>query len=336
MTEQENVMEATVWTDAEKTPLVGRVLERVGGAIRTIGIGGPRSSVVDRFARQRECPLLDDLRQMVIDHPAAFVLVASTQDTTPEDLALALSQGATIVAVEPVAASFDELKLLTGQASRSAAPARATPGCIEPAASFLRGTGWTRAAEPTDVLGDPRLIRFTSTGPRNERSLFARLHEAWEVLLRLGPVPEAIDASLVGPLAEVPQDARALGGHMLAHARIGARAAAAVMVSDATGCRERSLHMIGDEASVRVDDFDYDLSDADGRLLDSYHRETRGSDFADLVADDWSRLIDRGPIVAQDTPPPDQVLACCLACQLSARTSEPESPGTFLTMRGRG
>ena len=331
-------MEATIWTDGERTPLIGRVLDRMGSAVRAIGVGGPRSSVVDRFGRDMDCPLLDDLRKMIIDHPAAFVVLASSVDATPDDAALALDQGATIIALEPIAANFDELKALDspGRADRVRTGTGRSTGCIEPAAAFLRGHGWSRAAQPTDVLGQRRLIRFTSTGPRRERSLFARLHEAWQVLLRLGPAPESVDASLVGQVPEVPQDIRAMSGHLVAHARNPDGTAASILVSDATGCRDRSLHLVGDEASVRAGDFDYDLHDAAGRLLDSYQCDGRGGDFADLVADDWSRLIDRGQGVPDEGTLPDQVLASCLACQLSARTRQPESPGTLIQMQGRG
>ena len=141
-------MEATIWTDGERTPLIGRVLDRMGSAVRAIGVGGPRSSVVDRFGRDMDCPLLDDLRKMIIDHPAAFVVLASSVDATPDDAALALDQGATIIALEPIAANFDELKALDspGRADRVRTGTGRSTGCIEPAAAFLRGHGWSRAA----------------------------------------------------------------------------------------------------------------------------------------------------------------------------------------------
>ena len=59
---------------------------------------------------------------------------------------------------------------------------------------------------------------------------------------------------------------------------------------------------------------------------------------ADLIADNWRKLIDQ-PHTGSLPPKQDDdgpILACCLACLLSARTHEAESPGKLAEAhRGR-
>ena len=198
--------------------------------------------------------------------------------------------------------------------------------------SFLRGPGWSAAAEPTEILANPRLIQFTSTGPRSDRSLFARLYEAWEIVLQFGAMPQQIDASLSGRFVRMPHDLRQLEGHLAAHARVDDQATALVLVSDDAGMPARHLEVIGDEAHLRVGDLDYQLADTRGETLDGTPAADRDTAFAGFVADDWLRLIERGPAATKPKPSVEHVLACCHASALAAHTGQGESPAKMLEM----
>ena len=61
------------------------------------------------------------------------------------------------------------------------------------------------------------------------------------------------------------------------------------------------------------------------------HLEIGGCNVEDLVAEHWQRTFSRNAAPARAAPL-EQVLACCVATQLSARTGEPERPEAILTM----
>ena len=334
MPQRQAGLEAIIWTDAAKTPLVRDVLDRMGSAVQPIAVGGPSSGDVVRLAGHLDCAGGDDLRKLIIDQPAAFVLLATAARVDATAVAPALDQGSTVLALEPVTAGFDDLVALAG--GPNGMPIGTTGrGLVASPAMFLRCPGWMAVADPIDVLSTPRVIQFTNIGAAKERSLFARFYEAWEVVLRFGQLPQTVDASVTGPLAHLPEDVRALTGHLTAHARFDDAAAALVVASDAVGKSTRTLTLTGDEAHLRVDDMSYELHDASGKQLDGHRRADAPCEFADLVAYDWTRLIDRGSAAPTTASRTDHVLACCVACLLSARTGQVESPAKILAMQRR-
>lgn len=326
--------EVTVWTDAPRAALVASVLDVMGGDIRVIGVGGPRVAEVDDLARRLDCPREDDPRKMIVDRPAAFLLLASMQGVGRDELLAAAAQESTLLALDPPAADLSELATLSPRPPRNGEPPRALSVVLLPA--FRHSPGFVRSADPHDLLSEQRLVAVESCGRLEASSLFARLYDAWHTVLHFTALPESIDASLAGPLADIPDDLRQLGGRLGAHARMPDGSSAVLQISDRASDERRYLHVLSQQAELRITDTGYDLRQADGGVVDRGEPAPAGIPFADLIASQWRRLLNQPDLAP---PPPEapphrdaQALACCLACLLSARTGQPESPRKLLEM----
>lgn len=324
-------MEATLWIDAQRAPLIGTVLDRMGTAIRPIAMGGPRSTPVAQLADKFGLSTEDDPRKLLINHPAAFVVLASVQGIGRDTLLHAIGHGAIILTIEP---ATDALETLTAINGKNTAPAA---GRFVTLPAFGKTPGWTSAADPGEVLGPLRSLSFSSLGNRGECSLFARLFDAWQTILGLTPIPESIDASIVQP-GELPEDLRDITGHLSAHARNPDGCSVVLQISDHAGAHERQLSILGDQGVLRVTDLSYSLCDSMGKPLDhkAAPSPSPASDqlFADLLVKQWARLLDRPESIAPLPPAQSdaRVLACCLASLLSARTGQAESPAKLLSL----
>jgi len=349
-----------VWTSAERVDAVDQVLGAMGTTIEPVGIGGPRLGEIDALARRWDCPHEDDLRKLLVDHPSQYVFLASTAGVRRDDLLTAIGSGAIVLSMEPIASDFDELihtkpkarsistpgvthasvSVDSGSGSpRTAGQENIRPGYLQWVPAFKYTQGWTRAADPDQVLGKRQMIGFDSFGQPDETSLFARLFDAWQTLLSLGEIPDTIDASLVGPLGESPENLRGMTGYLCAHGRCGDGCAVVLRVSDRAGRLGRTLHAIGSEGHLRVSDQGYQLFDAAGECLDSLLDQGKTPTFTELIAKHWLSLLN-GPhtttlpqptSATHDAP---SILACCQACLLSSRTGQPESPQKLLQLHG--
>jgi len=319
--------EVIVWTDASRVSIVRELLQHMAGKVQCIGIGGPRSGELEQLAGELELSTLDDLRQLIIDKPAAYVMLATMQDVSPDDVIAAMNGGSLVLALEPVAADHSDISRLH--------PRIAPEGRYELSPAFLRGAGWHSAADPLDVLGEIKLINFTSFARPNTQSLFAQLVDAWQVILHFAPLPYTIDASLGGPLQRAPEDPRGLTGHLTAHARLANGSACTLQISDMAASRTRRLDVVGKTGLIFVNDDHYRLYEEEGSTLDSNPHEPEPPGFAHLIAEDWQQLM-REPLGS--SPRPDakleaSTLTCALACLLSARTGQPESPEKLLEIQ---
>ncbi|MCX5660693.1 MAG: hypothetical protein NTW19_13370 [Planctomycetota bacterium] len=332
--------EVTVWSDDRRAGWVGRVLSLMGPAVKPIAVGGPRSAGVDELGRALGCTPGDDFRKLLVDRPAAFILLATMEGVGRDDIAAALAQDTVILTVEPIASTFDDIPAAkTRKISDPSAPA---PKMLPPAAgrvvqipAFQQSPGWTSAADPLEVLGSVRQFGYTSFGPPEFCSLYARLFDAFRVLRSMAGLPESIDASLVGGQPAAADNLRAITGHLTVHARLPNAASAVLQLTDRAAPAERSIQIIGDQGRLRAGGLDYDLVDADGKPLDHQRPAGQGSSFVDLLVWQWNRLLQR-PVAPEPTPDDAHLLACCLACHLSALTGQPESPGKLLAVQGLG
>lgn len=324
---------AIVWVDAFRAPVVGRIIDRVGETIDVVAVGGPPSSEVDTLATSLGCPRYDDLRRMRIDHPCG-VMLAAAEDDGPTALVEQHENPFTLLALEPPWRQLGDLHDANNKARggrRRAGPVPTSQSTYEPAGSFLSCEGWQRAADPSELLQGVELVRYFSAGPRTSQSLFGRLFEAWHLLLTLTELPRTIDASCSRPISG--DDLRSLTGSLSVHVRHSGGICASLDVSDATGASHRQLQAIGPAVELAVGDRGYRLWGATGEVL-----ETQGDPecdttvpIEDLVAEHWQRTFSRNAAPARAAPL-EQVLACCVATQLSARTGEPERPEAILTM----
>lgn len=327
MSQANATAEVTLWADAPGSVAIGSVLDLMGATVTPIGVGGLRVSEVDGLARTLDCPRYDDLRQLLVDKPARFLMLATLKSVTPEELATALNQGTTILAMEPVAGDLVGLDAL-----RTARKALAGTGAgIVMLPDFQQSPGFLSAADPREVLGDQRLISFESIGSRGMGSLYARLYDGWQTVLNFADLPETIDASLLG-MQQIPDELPEMTGRIAAHARIAAGGAALLQVAD-HGCEHRrTMTVLGQQGQLRLSDAGYELRGSDAEPLDQAQQPGPMS-YADLVAGQWRRLLDRSPSTFALPDAMQNTIACCLATLLSARTGQPESPAKLLQLR---
>lgn len=312
----------TVWTSPARAALAGQLLDVMGAAVRPLGVGGPRSAELDTLGKQLDCPAGDDLRKLLIERPAAFLVVTSLRDATVADLRAAAEAGTRVICLEPLAAELDEL---------SQVEAHAVASGVTVAPAFLQSPGYRSAADPHDPLGRPRLIRFTSLGRPTHGSLLARLIDAWNAVLEFTALPETIHASLTGPRVPVRQ----ITGQLAAHAQVADGGSVLLEMTDAATHTRRELSVVSAAAQLKVTDAGYELRQRDGRVLDAGGDPDAQPTFVDLVADQWRRLMDRmypGPGPEGANSAGAQALACVHACLLSARTGQPERPGKLLEL----
>ncbi|MCC7192655.1 MAG: hypothetical protein IT444_07725 [Phycisphaeraceae bacterium] len=328
--------EVVIWTDTARAPLAQRIVDRMGMSVRVIGLGGSRSAEVAALGRTFDSPTQDDFRKLIIDRPAAFVLLMTMEGLSREDLSAATTQGATVLTIEPPLAGLEMLGPVRGSeilpdTSRSTG---GTAGSVALLPAFVRSSGWISAADPHEHVGTAQLVSFTSLGLPNECSLFARLYDAWRTILHFTALPETVDATLVSVLSASPDNPRAATGHLALHARLAGTAAALIEVSDNGVIPRRNLHVLADKGRLEIGDSSYSLSSLDGQTVDHATSE-KTPDFAELVADSWQRFISRPDLAATDGAGslPIHTLACCLATLLSARTRQPESPQKILALQ---
>lgn len=331
--------EVTIWADASGAAAAMAVLDRMGSAVRPIGVGGPRVAAVDDLATRLDCPRDDDLRKLLVDRPATFLLLATMQSASVADVLAALRQDTLVLALEPVVQEMRELTQLHRASHDRGGDAGFGIGRVIPVPAFEASPGYQSAAEPREALGEPRTVHYESLGTAIEGSLYARLLDAWRTVLAFGAMPVTVDAALAGfddalTGGASPESLRDLTGALTAHARMDDGSSALLHVANHTGQSRRALHVLGRDGQLRVDDVSYHLHQITGKLLDEAQPET-GASFADLVAWQWRRLIDRLNGVLPDPASPSQesdALACCLACLLSIRTGQPESPAKLAEM----
>lgn len=320
--------EVTIWTDAAHAPLCGELMNLMASALKPIGIGGPPATEVNTLATDLGCTPHDDLRKLLVDHPAAYLLLGSLDSVTPDDLNAVTEQGSTVLTLEPIAGDLQGLS-----AEKKLGSGNGSAGQILQAPAFSQSPGFLSAADPNELLGERRAIRFTSDGQPGHGSLFARLFDAWLSVLNFTLIPESIDASLVSELPKAPEDLRGLEGALLAHARIAGNSAALLEVTDRASRTRRELRVQGEDASLAITDSAYTLTDPDSKVLDE-SEDAGPNGFVDMLAAQWRRLLDR-PVPAVTPMQANQraeAMACCLACLLSIRTGQPESPGKLLQM----
>jgi hypothetical protein len=347
MSKEEETPTVTIWTDPDRAQLVGEVLQQMGPGVQPICVGGPRMAPVDQLARDLNCPHADDPRKMLREWPSRYVLVASMEGIDREDLLT--SHGATVLMLEPMASDFDHLpppsphRGSTGGVGhgvfsspvKAAGDPTATPeGRLVFVPAFEASPGWQAAADPGDVLGEVQTIVFGSFGQPTDGSLFARLYDAWGTIIDHAGLPQQVHAALTGPLGNVPDDPRGMTGHLGAHATLEDGCQALVQVSDRAGRFGRFLHMVGNQGHLRMDDTGYRLDDATGQTLDRVAGDPDPPNYARLIALQWSKLLQRptGTTQAKPLAREAELLACCLACLLSARTANPESPRKMLEL----
>ncbi len=310
--------EALVWTDTARLPLIERVLGRLGD-VNVLAIGSPRRSDVDDLADSLGAAPADDLRKMLVDRPAKFLLLGSAGSLGADEVLWVLNQSTDVLTLEPLADRVDQA--LGWQKGK------APPGRLVHVPMFRLGPAYLAAADPQQTLGPIRSVSAAAVAPADDGSLFARLFDVVELLVSLLGLPDAVDASLIGPLADTPDDLRPLAGCLSAHLRYPG-AAATLHVSDAARAWNRRLQIVASHGQLILDDRGYRLVTDDTDEADQPLADDQPVDPAELIARQWRWMIDH-----QHGPEPvdrRHVIAVCRTALLSCRTGQNESPQTLL------
>jgi len=337
MGESTPAYETALWVRPDRTDLARRIVAAMDGRVKVIAVGGPRAAEVAELAATFDKPCCDDLRQMLIDHPAAFLLLASSEPLKRTEVEIAEEHQTRILTLEPLASVFDEVAALRR-------PKLNTPlASIALAPCFQRSRAWLSATDPQSALGEIRSISHLALGRADHASLFALLFDAWLTVLAFGGFPETIDASLVSAQHAGVEDLRDVDGHVIAHARMSGGQSAVLHVSNHAPRTERCLTVVGEDGFLRLLLDGYELITADGQTVDEPHTlaptdmpidKAPGARYVQQVAEFWTQMIDRPnlAIIHAAGPEAAQALACCQASLLSTRTDQPESPRRMLEM----
>ena len=337
--------EAVVWIDLEWVDATRTVLEAMSGEIKIVAIGGPRVAQIAELAHAWNLPHLDDPRQLLVNHPTSFWLVSSMKQLAFDDLALAMDQGTTVLSLEPFVEQMSDAGELTRKLSalrkQRKQAAGITPGNLVMLGSLVESPGYVATAGGIEMIGSNRLLRIESFGPSSERggrSLFARLYDVWRTTLTLMPMPEKIDASLADAQLAVPGPGKLslLSGRFAAHARIPEGGAAIIAVSDQHPDERSVVSLSGTGGFMRVTAARYELHLYETDEKEAADQLVSGQAATDLAVWQWRRLLARANFTPTDprAATSDDVLACCHACLLSAKTREPERPEKFLRLLG--
>ncbi|NJL31812.1 MAG: hypothetical protein HC898_09375, partial [Phycisphaerales bacterium] len=258
--------EIAVWSDASRTAGCATLLQGVRDLVRVIAVGGPASQPVEELAQQHDLKPDDDLRRMLTNHPAGFLLLATTQTPDPSALQIALAHETRLLLLEPLAGDLTEWQSLTHrQRSRPGPPLM--PIYIP---AFLQCPGWLHTADPLETLGPMHSLMYTSLGRAGHGSLFMRLMDAWLSLITLTDFPDLIFAGLSGEQSTTPADLRQAHGHLQLHARLSGNRSLLMQVSDRASQPQRKLHILAKLAELEVTDLAYQLHDQQGKLLDEH------------------------------------------------------------------
>jgi hypothetical protein len=294
-----DVFNTLIWTDAGHLPLVSHVLTSLEDQVRPIGFGGPPSTELQRVVDRLDLTRFDDLRQMIVQHEAAFLFLATSQSVSKQDIIDALQAGMTVLALEPTAGELNEIIDTQEHSSANNAAVVYLP-------AFRQGLGWRSAADPVDVVGEALAVNVTSFGHPASCSLFAQLHEVWHTVLTAAEVPDTITATLTNKENFIPTTLGNMHGCISAQGRLPDGRAVTIMVSDGTAAplpfdqaeiesfdanapgdelqadagaqgndvssveliHQREVSIVGTAGRVRADDVSFDLFDHTGRRCD--------------------------------------------------------------------
>ncbi len=326
--------EVVCWAGPERATLAADLLDAMAGLVSPIGFGGTRSSEVADAAGRLNLTAQDDLRTLLVERPPSCLLLTDAESVDPSALRLAAEQSIEVLCLDPIADGLSELKRRLGASSGTAAlRCHLLPSLAESAS--MTGAEAVLASVPL-----PRVIRGVSRGPESSRDLFTRLYDLWSAVLRLVDLPETISAQLAHGTVAMPDAPRRVSGQIVAHGRIAGGSAVLLHVGSALESVElRRLEVLSPKSELAITDTGFRLigpagDEPDALLEGSDAANDPPTGFLDQCVDQWRRLLDR-PISAREIPDANRqihALACCLACLLSARTGQSESPHLVLQM----
>ena len=264
--------EVIVYADAAAAGRVGRVLEGMGERVRCLGVAGERTGALNELAGRLGAAVEPDLRKLLIDRPASYLLLGTLAGLELDDLQPTRAAGTTVLTLDPIAGDLTQLAAVERAASGSGGGGGGNGNGggsggggggglrVVHLPPFMLAPGPLGCPDPMVRLGRRRVASMFSGGPAEEATLFSRLFDAWRTLLQFCELPETIDATVTpdisppGATTAPPEGLRGLTGSVAAHARLPDGGAAAVHVSDRHARHARRVHVLGDTGEVCLDD----------------------------------------------------------------------------------
>jgi len=291
-------------------------------ACELIGVCSARANDAAALAQSLDTEPLSDLRQAVLSPDTEVVWLASPATLDPALRSAIREHGILILTSEPMPA------LLAQPPSHDADLAAFVP-------SFVDGAGFSSAMDALEQFGACQAMNLIFTGRPEHGSLFARLFDAMVTVRKLLGHAELVDATMLMPRANVPEQLAALDGTMTLNLRVEGHRSASVLVSNTANTWQREVFVIGEQGrSLRITE---ETAHWTGEV------DTPGSatSFADIPTNPGTLIADRLmrfmqlPTEARSHGDGPQLLAMCEAARLSAKVGFAEAPGTISQMLGR-
>ncbi len=335
---------AIAWLSDAQIPLVQSIAER--SSLHIIGAGSPHRGESTAVAKAFDAEPLSDLRAAVASADVDLALIADPGEfgqRAPEDagaILAARSRNVRIATLEPIPPSALDLASSAWRAQGGADPVDAVRFC-----GLARlSRPFREAREVLQNFGAIRSLSIAAFCTPDEGSLGARLYSAMELILSLLGEAESVDAAYVAPdfrqgLSALPGETlRSLRGDMNAALRFADGRSAIVTASDHAGRWNRQVTILGAEGRLRIYDDGFEWISADGEKIDQARPADRARGDAychsiEALSEAVTRLVDQA-IPDDGAPDHGAVLAMTQAALLSARTGQPESPGTIRRLVG--
>lgn len=311
-----------VWLEPEQAGFVREVAARA--QLEIVIAGSPVKARSDHVAAELNARALHDVRAGLASADVDLVWLASTGDFGASNLAsdaraitIAADRGVLIAASAPLPASVDEL---TAHPWLDAdAPPQSPLARVAWIGTLRRSAAMLSHAELLREAGTPRCLAVHATCAPQHGSLAGRLLSAWDAVLHMVGVPESLDAVYTSPRRAPSM--HALPGKSLDH--LSGDLACIARFADG-----RSATVL---ASDQGDRWEWRVESLAGNVITRVESEPGRDAGVQECARELAGLLDQTlpplpPVAIAD------VLATAQACLLSARTSQPESPASFLRL----
>jgi predicted dehydrogenase len=312
-----------IWANADQQAIIRDVLRSCDLELLAIGSSTPQAAA--DLSKAFNVNRLNDLRQAVLHDEVDLLWLASPESVDAGICRLINENGLRTISCEPQFSSIAEL----GDESASHA-------AMDVAPLMRQSPGYRAAAQVMADFGKPQCVNMFLRGGPGHGTLYARLYDAMDLIVALcGPI-ESVNASLAGPLSDVPETPAGLRGHMTINLRVKSNCCACVALSDCADSWFRGVTMLGQGGGLHISDGGFEWTGPDGRMLDRTTNKKRRKSLTpgELIALQIKRLLD-GADAGKSSLNLVELMALCEAARLSCLTAQDEAPVKIIEMLSR-
>ncbi len=322
------------WMDSSHAPLLHGALGN-GNRFDLIGIGASQRDAARSLSARFDVPCFDDLRQAILHDDAQVLWIVEPLQIEIEERRLIRQRrehsgsGFHCVTCEPVPGLVSEIQRDPEEAETT----KFVP-------LFRRSPGWIAASQMIEQLGAVRSVNAEFRSSHDQGTLFARLFDAMDIITFLAGRADLISARFTGrggggngegsAPGRPPDVLPGMSGTLGFIIHCGEQRIAGGGVSNKAFAWSRRVTIIGESGCLHVTDAGYEWSAANAAATD----ESRVCDQlspGELMAGHILRVVE-GVDAAEEPADVAELLSCCEAARLSARTGQSESPGRMLEM----